>query len=88
MYSPVSVPRTPANSLGPGSPDCLLSTARATTRVRPKRAKSAVTIARLRSTRSVITPAGKVNTSHGRRCTSTTSEIRIGLRVIADASQG
>ena len=46
------------------------------------------TIALRRSTRSVITPAGRVKISQGSRWATATSAIRIGLRVIAEASQG
>jgi hypothetical protein len=82
------VPVTFDNSSAPGSRDCRPSTAIATTSVNPKRVKSAKTIAFLRSTRSVITPAGSVKIIHGRRCTSATPAISSGLRVSAEASHG
>ena len=48
----------------------------------------APTIRRRRSWRSVMTPAGSVNSSHGRRWTTATRAISSGLRVIAVASHG
>ena len=57
-------------------------------RERRSAARPSATMARLRSTRSVITPAGSVNTSHGRRCAAATSATSSGLRVIAVASHG
>ncbi len=87
-YSPTRVPTTSRTSSGVGREPCLDSTAMATTTVSSPRRKSIATIARRRSTRSVITPAGKVNKSHGRRCTAATRAIRRGLRVIAVASHG
>ena len=48
----------------------------------------APTISRRRSLRSVMTPAGSVNSSHGRRWTTPTRAISSGLRVIAEASHG
>ena len=41
-----------------------------------------------RSLRSVMTPAGSVNTNHGSRWATTTRAMSTGLRVIADASHG
>jgi hypothetical protein len=41
-----------------------------------------------RSTRSVITPAGRVNRSHGRRWATTTVATSSGFRVTAEASHG
>jgi len=41
-----------------------------------------------RSIRSVITPAGSVNTSHGIFCAIAITAIRAALRVTADASYG
>jgi hypothetical protein len=37
---------------------------------------------------SVMTPAGNENSSQGSRCTTATSAISNGFRVMADASQG
>jgi hypothetical protein len=39
-----------------------------------------------RSTRSVITPAGSLNTSHGSRCATAISAMSSGSRVTAEAS--
>ena len=41
-----------------------------------------------RSTRSVMTPAGSVKISQGRRWATATRAMSTGLRVTADASQG
>ena len=54
----------------------------------PPRSTSIATIALRRSTRSVITPAGSVKTSHGRRWATSTSATSSGLRVTAEASHG
>ena len=82
------VPVTPSSSSGAGSVPCSESTAKATTTVNVPRMMSIHTIALRRSTRSVITPAGKVKTNHGNRCAAATIAISSGLRVIAVASQG
>ena len=88
-YRPVRVPVTESTSSGPGSESCWPSTAkRDAQREQRRAARPSRTIARRRSTRSVITPAGSVKTSHGRRWATITSAIRIGLRVTADASHG
>ena len=60
----------------------------ATPIVSTKRIALARTISIRRSTRSVITPAGRLKISHGMRWTTATSAIRRGLRVIADANHG
>jgi hypothetical protein len=86
--SPVRVPVTVSSSSGAGSEPCARSTATATNRVRNPRSTSIVTIALRRSTRSVMTPAGRVNSSQGMRCATATVATRIGLRVTAEASQG
>ena len=49
---------------------------------------SIATMIRLRLKRSVITPACKVKTSHGKRDTTADSAIRRGDRVTADANHG
>ena len=64
------------------------STATATSAVSTKRTVLAPTISRRRSLRSVITPAGSVNSSHGRRWTTATRAISSGLRVTAVANHG
>ena len=46
------------------------------------------TISLRRSTRSVITPAGKVKTSHGSRCATAMRLMSRALRVTAEASHG
>lgn len=66
-YSPVRVPTMLRTSSGAGSVPCSASTAKAMSSVKPKRSTSISTIARLRSTLSVITPAGRVNNNHGNR---------------------
>ena len=60
----------------------------ATTVVTTARTTSIATIALRRSTRSVITPAGRVNSIHGSRWATATSAISSGLRVTAEASHG
>ena len=82
------MPTTSVSASGAGSESCSSSTATAMSKVKTNRSESIATIARLRSTRSVITPAGRVNTSHGKRCATATSAISNGLRVIAVASHG
>ncbi len=52
------------------------------------RTTSISTIALRRSTRSVMTPAGNVNTSQGSRWATAMRAISSGLRVMALASQG
>ena len=76
------------SSLRDGSESLCIYTNAATTNVRMPRKKSMATIIFLRSTRSVITPAGRVNISQGRRDATAAKAIRNGSRVIADASQG
>ena len=87
-YSPVRVPTTLPTSSGDGNDCCCDSTAIAMNSVNRKRSESIATIALRRSTRSVITPAGSVNTSHGRRWAAATSAMSNGLRVMAVASHG
>ncbi len=63
-------------------------TTSATTTVRPARNVSQTTMVTRRSTRSVMTPAGRLKISHGRRLATLTRPIRSGLRVTAEASHG
>ena len=83
-----SVPTTADDVVRAGQRALPASTASATTAASAKRQTSMLTINRRRSTRSVMTPAGSENTSHGSRPATGTSEIRSGLRVTADASHG
>ena len=87
-YSTHSVRTTPSSSSGPGSASPRHNTASATNAVTIALAQFAVTMIRLRSKRSVITPAGSVKSSHGSRWATATSAMRIGFRVTADASHG
>jgi hypothetical protein len=87
-YSGASVPTTWSTASGVGSTSWRAKTASATTVVSTKRSPLAPTIRRRRSWRSVITPAGSVNKSHGSRWATATRAMSSGLRVIADASQG
>ncbi len=92
-YSPMSVPvplpsPRPSNSSGPGRPPCRPNTTKATTRVTPARARFDMTISFARSTRSVMTPAGRLNSSQGSRWATTTREISSGFLVTAEANHG
>jgi hypothetical protein len=87
-YRNHSVPTTESTSSGAGSAPPRTSTASATSAVITKRIALAPTISRRRSWRSVITPAGSVNSSHGRRWTTATRAISSGLRVTAVANHG
>ena len=49
---------------------------------------SQTTIVTRRSTRSVMTPAGRLKISHGSRLATLTRPIRNGLRVTAEANHG
>ncbi len=64
------------------------STTTATPRVTVPRARSIHPTRRRRSTRSVITPAGRVKSSQGRRVATATRAMCTGLRVTAEASHG
>ena len=79
---------TESRSSTPGRLPCAASTTTATTRVSAARSTSQTTIVTRRSTRSVMTPAGRLKTSHGSRLATLTRPMRSGLRVTADASQG
>lgn len=72
---------------GTGRADCEI-TIRTVNAINTTRTRSARTISNRRSARSVQTPAGRANTSHGRRCAVATPAIRIGSRVSIVASQG
>ncbi len=87
-YSPVRVPTTSSMCAASGRSWPMPSTTMATNAVSTARRQSIATIALRRSTRSVITPAGSVNTSHGSRWATATTATRIGLRVTAEASHG
>ena len=87
-YRNHSVPTTCSMSSGAAMTSWRTSTATASTAVRTARTALAPTIKRRRSLRSVMTPAGSVNSSHGSRWTTPTRAISSGLRVIADANHG
>jgi len=63
-------------------------TAMATSKARIQREISMATIIFRRSNRSVMTPAGKVNTNHGNLENTATSAMSSGDLVTAEASQG
>ena len=63
-------------------------TTAATTRVRTVRNTEVDVMILRRSTLSVITPAGSVKRSHGRRCAIAMSAMRRAFRVTAEANHG
>ena len=82
-YSPVRVPVTDSTSSGAGERALLAEHGERDAEGEQRRAACpSSTIARRRSTRSVMTPAGSVNTSHGRRCA--THDERDEHRVAGD----
>ncbi len=90
--------RTPAPAGGRASPEAIdsgldssdwkIRTTTATAMVTTARRASIATTSRRRSIRSVITPAGKLNTSHGSLVATPTRAMCRGLRVTALASHG